>query len=753
MASPAPQTNFYVNYGAVTTAVNADVLAPVFIAPRYAIHNSGYGNAELVDSNGNLVTYSGAEITTAQPYPSSSGGQVDTATAQLLANGATVIIGNGGTSKTGVTPLTLSGAIVSGAVTFNEAVAGADTELTLGYKLRQGDALLFSSGAVTDSATVTAVRQAVTPANCEITKAGTSGAVLSGGMVGFSATTDVVYLAAVTSAGESTLNARITGIVGDTGYAEDVSITSGGSASVGNYGLEVEWTSGAAVADVSYQIYCTAGGASGGYMIAEIDSTPDFTPESASVVTSNLVTGLAPVVESDCTLDAEGVKIAANAKIEYLDAQLEIASCGEFFVNYRELLTENANELISGSVDTVKAFAGPAVPENPLGMLYAAGTKSGTLNFYLMSVEDDTDEAYNKALTAAAANEAVYALYPLRQTDEVINHALELIHYYSDPSISQVKRLWLYNQLEQRKAVMESTSTSPVFGSVQGGVLTLASAGGFDPSVKRGSQAVFKNVYIDGVTVPEVTVTIKSIMNSSQAEIVESGVSIPTISLLTVYNVLSASAYAEAVAAKAQSYNNHRVNFVFSEANTTLGVDVADARYIVPILMSLRAANPPHAPLTDLVIPGTSISSSVGFTPTDYETMNNGGVWICYRNRRSEMTTRHAITTGKAGTIAEEDSAVSNGDNILRFVRNSVSFLNGSCNVTPALINKITVNVYQAFDRIMGRAYQDIVGPQILEVQNVEIYQDPNNSAGVIGNFDLNLPEPYLEGNFTFNLF
>ena len=86
-------------------------------------------------------------------------------------------------------------------------------------------------------------------------------------------------------------------------------------------------------------------------------------------------------------------------------------------------------------------------------------------------------------------------------------------------------------------------------------------------------------------------------------------------------------------------------------------------------------------------------------------------------------------------------------------MRNAVSFLNGSCNVSPALINKLTVNVIGALDRIISRVYPDIIGPQILSIDGVTIVQDPNNSAGVIGTIDLDLPAPYLEGNFTFNLF
>ncbi len=96
---------------------------------------------------------------------------------------------------------------------------------------------------------------------------------------------------------------------------------------------------------------------------------------------------------------------------------------------------------------------------------------------------------------------------------------------------------------------------------------------------------------------------------------------------------------------------------------------------------------------------------------------------------------------------------MSNGDNIVRYVRNAVAFLNGQCNVTDVLVAKIKVNVYNALNRIQSRTYPDIIGPQILSIDGVDIRRDPNHAPAVIGVLDLDLPDVYLEGNFTFNLF
>ena len=202
------------------------------------------------------------------------------------------------------------------------------------------------------------------------------------------------------------------------------------------------------------------------------------------------------------------------------------------------------------------------------------------------------------------------------------------------------------------------------------------------------------------------------------------------------------------------SPNAELVNYVYAETNTVGQVEgLKNAQYIVPVLMTMRGYMPPHAPLTDVAIPGVSISDSLGLVDSDYEALNDAGVWICFKDGRGENVTRHAVTTCVDGTIAMEDSAVSNAHNIVRTVRDQVAWLRGNCNVTPALIDKIYANVQNAFNRILARNYSDLIGPQILEVNSVVVQQDPNNTAGVIGTFDLDLPDVYLKGDFTFNLF
>lgn len=386
------------------------------------------------------------------------------------------------------------------------------------------------------------------------------------------------------------------------------------------------------------------------------------------VQTSNFIAGGVELTGSSYEPGSAGVLVSSGATWKFNSSTNIPVVSGGIQVNYRELLTEGANEVMDASAAEITDWVGALDPENPLGMCYNAGIQTGYNNFYLVATTSDSDADYNAALDAAGKVEAAYALFPWKQDDIIINHAKAIVTHYSDPKIAQMKRLWIYSQLP------------------------------------------------------------KGAMTNSQ--------------------------YAKAIADEAKSYANHRINYIYAGPNIVAGYDFDDARYIVPVLMAMRGSMAPHAPLTDVPIPGVVFGTDpIGFTDNDYDKMNDGGVWVVYRDSRGESVSRHAITTGGAGTIAEEDSAVSNGDNILRVVRNQISFLRGNCNVTAALIDKIYTNVMHALDSILRRTYDALIGPQIIAIDTVEIQQDPNNTAGVIGTINLDLPDVYLDGKFTFNLF
>ena len=228
-----PQTNFYINYGPITNTSAADSLAPVFIAPRYAVHNSAYGNAKIDG------TYTGASLALNwEDIGGNDNAVVDTESVSVIFSNPTVEVGASG----GSTILFTSGGVnqLNAAV----AVGGASSLLDGAYQLRPGDTLQVSgtSGGTAVSGTfgVTSVGAAdatvtggISALDEQSTVAATASCI-SGGFVG--STTAIYYLDAVVTTSGAAVRANVTALQGDPGYSDSLIFTSGGSTSVGNFG-------------------------------------------------------------------------------------------------------------------------------------------------------------------------------------------------------------------------------------------------------------------------------------------------------------------------------------------------------------------------------------------------------------------------------------------------------------------------------------------------------------------------------------
>lgn len=722
MARSKPQTEFHISYGAVTLNNNADALLPVLIAPRYAVHSSIYGNAEFASG----AIYSGAELTAGWPSATSTA-IVDTTTARAVITDPVVALSGGATKEVSA----------GGIIVFSGAVVGSGSIIQDEYSLRAGDQLKIGDSVYN----VLGVEPIVSGASAVLKSDGVAAG--ASWTATYNGNQSAVYVLTGTSTavgGSTTL--RAVAAIGDPGYEADIRIeTSGAAVAVGNYGATLATTSLAGISGSVLVMSCIPG-SEGVLGQVRVDTDAQPSAGAATVYTSNFVQlGSAEISPAYLTCTSSGATIAANAQCLYGSGSYPIVS-GGVEMNYRELMTEDTNLLLTGA--EASAWVGPQVPDNPLGELYKAAAQTGYNDFFVIATNGDTDEAYEESLNVAGKYERAYAIVEERQTPTTIAAAEAVVANYSKPSVAQMKRFWVYSQVKQEVEVISTIA------SASGTSVTFTSADD-TTHIVRGDIITFPSVYEQGEYVSK-----SAIVKSVNGAVVTVDSTLGTIgngNAVIVTRKLNHTQLAEAIAADARKYNNSRINYVYAEPNTVAGDYFEDARYIIPVLATMRATMAPHAPLTDVPIPGVAISTGVGFTESDLDLMNDAGVWICYRDERGEMVSRHAITTGGEGTIAEEDSAVSNGDNIVRTVRNQVAWLRGNCNVTPALIDKLYANVQAAFTGIRSRGYDALIGPQILEVTSVDIQQDPNNTAGVIGTFDLDLPDVYLKGDLTFNLF
>lgn len=758
MASNArPRTRITQTYGPIGTIADRRALSPVLIAPRYAVHGVGDGYAD-----GSLGTY---DVTNNElkniPWPASAGNSlIDVDSATLYVSNALL--------KVNETPLTASSTEdAPNKLVFDQAVQtenGVTRAPELGgYDVREGDTLYIAkTGSETVTATVVDVQAQQTAANVSAAvygsdNTGTGTAPATTGSV-FTGSNDITYLLEIVSVNGGTLSARVIALAG-AAYQATIAFTAGEATAIDAYGVKLTFasiTSTAYRVNDRFQISCTAAkdGAVNIVMInTELPSTHLDGDLEVSVCSRNVAVSDVAVGESMWHATTSNITIEDSIYVAVGESRYMLME-GDMYVAYREQLLDESLEVIDARSEYAAEFAGLAVPENPMGMWYRLALTAGGTAFYMMSVAEDTDAGYERAVALAGKYEELYAIVCFRQTAAVQAAVSAVIDKYAAPEIAQFKRGWFTPLTTQVSTYYEKNDDgSIILGTIHDSELTLEAPGNaVSGGVRAGDTVTVVNSF-NAVTDSYETksYTVARVVDSSTVALTNAA-DVDMMSQVVFSRQMTNAQYANAMAAEARSWNNYRINLVWASSINALGYTDIDLAYLPGILAALRAASAPHAPLSDVTVPGITVTDVEKFTDSEYEAMNDGGVWIVANDSFGNAITYHQITTRTDGTIAEEDSVVSNADSIVREFRFGLHEFRGNANVTDALLAQMRANIYAIADQIMGRTYAAQYGPQMTAFEIVSLEEDPANNTGIIGTFRPTLPKPFLNGDFTFNL-
>lgn len=769
MASNArPRTRITQTYGPIGTIADRRALSPVLIAPRYAVHGVGDGYAD-----GSIGTY---DVTNNElkniPWPANAGNSlIDVDSATLYVSNALL--------KVNETPLTASSTKdAPNKLVFDQAVQtenGVTRAPELGgYDVREGDMLYIAkTGSDTVTATVVDVQAQRKAANVSSTvygsdNTGTGAAPAKTGSV-FTGSNDITYLLEIVSVnggtGSSssgsaggTLTARVIALAGAT-YQATVTFIAGEATAIDAYGVKLTFasiTSTAYKVNDRFQISCTAARDDAVNIVMINKELPEthLTGElEISVCSRNVAVGDVSVGESMWHATTSNITIEDSVYVSVGESRYMLME-GDMYVAYREQLLDESLEVIDARSEYAAEFAGLAVPENPMGMWYRLALTAGGTAFYMMSVAEDTDAGYERAVALAGKYEELYAIVCFRQTAAVQAAVSAVIDKYAAPEIAQFKRGWFTPLTTQVSTYYEKNDKgSIILGTIHDSELTLEPPGNaVSGGVRAGDTVTVVNSF-NAVTDSYETksYTVARVVDSSTVALTNAA-DVDMMSQIVFSRQMTNAQYANAMAAEARSWNNYRINLVWASSINALGYTDIDLAYLPGILAALRAASAPHAPLSDVTVPGITVTDAEKFTDSEYEAMNDGGVWIVANDSFGNAITYHQITTRTDGTIAEEDSVVSNADSIVREFRFGLHEFRGNANVTDALLAQLRANIYAIADQIMGRTYAAQYGPQMTAFEIVSLEEDPANNTGIIGTFRPTLPKPFLNGDFTFNL-
>jgi hypothetical protein len=76
----------------------------------------------------------------------------------------------------------------------------------------------------------------------------------------------------------------------------------------------------------------------------------------------------------------------------------------------------------------------------------------------------------------------------------------------------------------------------------------------------------------------------------------------------------------------------------------------------------------------------------------------------------------------------------------------------GDANVQSAMINSFYLDLVVALGDIAARTYPDKIGSQLISYGINSLVRDPDNKARLLLSLNLEVPEPFLDGDYQFNI-
>lgn len=159
----------------------------------------------------------------------------------------------------------------------------------------------------------------------------------------------------------------------------------------------------------------------------------------------------------------------------------------------------------------------------------------------------------------------------------------------------------------------------------------------------------------------------------------------------------------------------------------------------------MRSYEPCHRPLSNLGYSFFSIEETDGFTNSELKRLGAEGIWIIANNVDGLPVNKRQVTTAVSNNLnKDEESIVANADDIAlsmcRIGRNLV----GCSNINDDLLESLRFSIVTLLDvYTTNRSGSSYIGPQILEYDITNLYQDSVNLDHIYADVSITPPRPF----------
>lgn len=493
--------------------------------------------------------------------------------------------------------------------------------------------------------------------------------------------------------------------------------------------------------------------------------TPLISVELRKMYTGAIPSDSSP--DASWTVSAAGVTVAPMASLFIPERATDpyvqfVDTVGELFVEFRVLVIPQEDEdivTISREEDIVLAF-GTIAPENELAYgcrCCLTGTQGRT--FYAIRVRSTDVGGFTEAIKKTEADSATYSFAPITDSVDVMDAVVQFNENMSAPDVKKWRRTivgvnspgeYVVASADNSNKVLKATITADDTGSFV--LVQIPEDVNFD----------FKAVTVNGVETSLHTgdkiqllsngekYTIKRVLSSKELLLISGPSTLVSPAMpISVWKANTATNSAEYVTSIAKQFNTRRAIVVWCDGGvlTQSGSSTpVDNKFLAAEIAGLSSSVLPQKSITHTEV--GSINKAVRmytqYTQTALDSIAAQGVLIVTQDtKNASCYIRHQLTTEMdKGNLYFEDSCTRNIDNISYALTDILEPFVGQANVTPSALRQIEIKISNALNEFTTDTTDDMIGPSLVNWENLQVYQDKVFMDRIIVKVELYLPLP-----------
>lgn len=397
-------------------------------------------------------------------------------------------------------------------------------------------------------------------------------------------------------------------------------------------------------------------------------------------------------------------------------------------------------ESISSTADVDEVLGKPCAA-NPLALAcYCALAAGNNTTVYFTGISAEDPDEYAEAIDLMGRMTNIYSIVPCTEDANIIRACLQMCQTQSEDPESIVRRsLWYGITQDDVPTIWEGTASFGMDSSTFTGLVTTSTDAYTNTAVREGDKLVLtvapytewdvEGVAGEGIIEVDTTPGAPATATNQPVKIVRTRPLNRDLVADIIGKRVTQSIHAQGVWADGFRYNGETI------ANYAAAAAAA----------GMRAYEPCQRPLANLGYGFFTLAESHGFTRSQLKDIGKEGIWIIANNDEGTPINMRAITTAVANNLLkDEESIISNVDNMAVNLRQIGTDLVGCSNISPELLDLLEDQVIAKLDYFsVNRTGSVAIGPQILEYNFNKIYQDPVNLDEVWAEFDVTPPRPF----------